>query len=170
MKIVHAFGTAGTGGFGIKNTSIGTYSSPAIDMVIAVFQNSPVCLYAYGQTWNIPDARIFNSEAARTCRSEGINYRVKKRHFANKKRTPSAIVRKIYIKYRISEERWIFGVSLPASGLGISARIMCIEYSFDIGITAIINTSIPIPPIQWVKLHIDKRTWLADSYLNRLRQ
>ena len=49
-SVVNAFGTAGTGGFGIKNTSIGAYSSPAIDMVIAVFQNSPVCLYAYGQT------------------------------------------------------------------------------------------------------------------------
>lgn len=49
-SVVNAFGTAGTGGFGIKNTSIGTYSSPAIDIVIAVFQNSPVCLYAYGQT------------------------------------------------------------------------------------------------------------------------
>ena len=48
--VTTSFGTAGTGGFGIKNTSIGTYSSPAIDMVIAVFQNSPVCLYAYGQT------------------------------------------------------------------------------------------------------------------------
>lgn len=49
-SVVHAFGTAGTGGFGIENTSIGAYSSPAIDIVIAVFQNSPVCLYAYGQT------------------------------------------------------------------------------------------------------------------------
>lgn len=49
-SVVNAFGTAGTGGFGIKNTSIGAYSSPAIDIVIAVFQNSPVCLYAYGQT------------------------------------------------------------------------------------------------------------------------
>ena len=45
-SVVHAFGTAVTGGFGIKNTSIGAYSSPAIDIVIAVFQNSPVCLYA----------------------------------------------------------------------------------------------------------------------------
>ena len=49
-SVVNAFGTAGTGGFGIKNTSIGAYSSPAIDIVIAVFQNSPVCLYADGQT------------------------------------------------------------------------------------------------------------------------
>ena len=49
-SVVHAFGTAGTGGFRIKNTSIGAYSSSAINIVIAVFQNSPVCLYAYGQT------------------------------------------------------------------------------------------------------------------------
>ena len=126
--------------------------------------------YIDSRAWICADACVFNSEAARTCRSEGINYRVKKRHFANKKRNNLRNCEKIYIKYRISEERWIFGVSLPASGLGISARIMCIEYSFDIGITAIINTSIPIPPIRWVKLHIDKRTWLADSYLNRLRQ
>ncbi|MCH5210126.1 MAG: TrkH family potassium uptake protein [Oscillospiraceae bacterium] len=36
-SVVHAFGTAGTGGFGIKNDSIGFYNSAYIDYVIAIF-------------------------------------------------------------------------------------------------------------------------------------
>ncbi len=36
-SIVHAFGTAGTGGFSIKNISIGAYQSPAIEIIITVF-------------------------------------------------------------------------------------------------------------------------------------
>lgn len=36
-SLVHTFGTAGTGGFGIKNASIGFYNSAYIDYVIAVF-------------------------------------------------------------------------------------------------------------------------------------
>jgi trk system potassium uptake protein TrkH len=36
-SIVHAFGTAGTGGFGIKGTSIAYYDSAYIDAVITVF-------------------------------------------------------------------------------------------------------------------------------------
>ena len=36
-SIVHAFGTAGTGGFGIKNNSIAFYQSPAIEIIITVF-------------------------------------------------------------------------------------------------------------------------------------
>ena len=36
-SILHSFGTAGTGGFGIKNTSIGYYNSPIIDVVIGTF-------------------------------------------------------------------------------------------------------------------------------------
>ena len=36
-SILHAFGTAGTGGFGIKNTSIAFYQSPAIEIIITVF-------------------------------------------------------------------------------------------------------------------------------------
>lgn len=35
--VVHAFGTAGTGGFGIKSASIGAYNSAYIDVVISVF-------------------------------------------------------------------------------------------------------------------------------------
>ncbi len=45
--VVHAFGTAGTGGFGIKNASIGAYGSPAIEMVIAVF------MVAFGVNFNV---------------------------------------------------------------------------------------------------------------------
>ncbi|MFV0343262.1 MAG: TrkH family potassium uptake protein [Anaerocolumna sp.] len=36
-SIVHALGTAGTGGFGIKNSSIAYYNSPLINMIISVF-------------------------------------------------------------------------------------------------------------------------------------
>ena len=36
-SIVHAFGTAGTGGFGIKNNSIAFYQSSAIEIIITVF-------------------------------------------------------------------------------------------------------------------------------------
>ena len=36
-SLLHAFGTAGTGGFGIKNTSIAFYNSAYIDYVIAIF-------------------------------------------------------------------------------------------------------------------------------------
>lgn len=36
-SVVHAFGTAGTGGFGIKNSSIGYYNSAYIDYVIGIF-------------------------------------------------------------------------------------------------------------------------------------
>lgn len=36
-SIVHAMGTAGTGGFGIKNNSIAFYNSPAINIILSVF-------------------------------------------------------------------------------------------------------------------------------------
>jgi len=36
-SIVHAMGTAGTGGFSIKNASIGGYNMPSVEVVIAVF-------------------------------------------------------------------------------------------------------------------------------------
>ncbi len=36
-SVLHAFGTAGTGGFGIKATSVGYYNSAYIDGVIGVF-------------------------------------------------------------------------------------------------------------------------------------
>ena len=45
--VVHAFGTAGTGGFGIKNASIGAYGSPAVEMIIAVF------MVAFGVNFNV---------------------------------------------------------------------------------------------------------------------
>ncbi|MDO4778722.1 MAG: TrkH family potassium uptake protein [Tissierellia bacterium] len=35
-SVVHAFGTAGTGGFGIKNSSIGYYNSAAIETIIGI--------------------------------------------------------------------------------------------------------------------------------------
>lgn len=45
--VVHAFGTAGTGGFGIKNASVGAYASPSAEMVIAVF------MVIFGVNFNI---------------------------------------------------------------------------------------------------------------------
>jgi trk system potassium uptake protein TrkH len=35
--LIHAFGTAGTGGFSNRNASVGAYDSIAVDMIIAVF-------------------------------------------------------------------------------------------------------------------------------------
>lgn len=35
-SVVHAFGTAGTGGFGIKNSSIGHYNSASIELIIGI--------------------------------------------------------------------------------------------------------------------------------------
>jgi len=36
-SFIHAFGTAGTGGFSNRNASVGAYGSPVIDVIIAVF-------------------------------------------------------------------------------------------------------------------------------------
>ena len=44
------------------------------------------------------------------------------------------------------------GTSLPTVGPGTSARMMCMECSPLMGITAIRNTSTPMPPIQWVNM------------------
>ena len=36
-SIVHSFGTAGTGGFSMKNLSIAAYNSPAIEIIVTIF-------------------------------------------------------------------------------------------------------------------------------------
>ena len=41
---------------------------------------------------------------------------------------------------------------MPTVGPGTSARIRCIECAPFIGITAMMNTSTPIPPIQCVNM------------------
>lgn len=46
-SIVHTFGSAGTGGFGIKNTSIGYYNSAYIDYVIGIF------MALFGMNFNV---------------------------------------------------------------------------------------------------------------------
>lgn len=46
-SVVHAFGTAGTGGFSVKNASIGFYNSAYIDWVITVF------MILFGVNFNI---------------------------------------------------------------------------------------------------------------------
>jgi len=46
-SILHAFGTAGTGGFGIKNSSIAYYDSAYIDCVITLF------MFLFGVNFNL---------------------------------------------------------------------------------------------------------------------
>lgn len=46
-SIVHTFGSAGTGGFGIKNASIGYYNSAYIDYVIGIF------MALFGMNFNV---------------------------------------------------------------------------------------------------------------------
>lgn len=46
-SLLHAFGTAGTGGFGIKSTSVGYYNSAYIDYVIGIF------MVLFGVNFNI---------------------------------------------------------------------------------------------------------------------
>ena len=54
--------------------------------------------------------------------------------------------------YRMRAVRRMRGTSLPLTGPGISARARCMLRSSLIGITASMNTSTPMPPIQWEKL------------------
>ena len=46
-SITHAFSTAGTGGFGIKNTSLAYYNSTYLEMVVAVF------MFLFGINFNL---------------------------------------------------------------------------------------------------------------------
>ncbi len=46
-SLLHSFGTAGTGGFGIKNTSIAYYNNPAIYIILSVF------MIIFGVNFNI---------------------------------------------------------------------------------------------------------------------
>ena len=46
-SVLHAFSTAGTGGFGVKNTSIAYYNSVYLEMVIAVF------MFLFGINFNL---------------------------------------------------------------------------------------------------------------------
>ncbi len=52
-SLVHAFGTAGTGGFSNMNASIGAYNSPYFDIVITVF------MFLFGINFNIFFLLIF---------------------------------------------------------------------------------------------------------------
>ena len=65
-SVLHSFGTAGTGGFGIKATSIGHYGSAYIDGVIGVF------MILFGVNFNLyyflllgDFASVFKSEELR---------------------------------------------------------------------------------------------------------
>lgn len=46
-SLLHAFSTAGTGGFGIKNTSVAYYDSVYVDVVIAIF------MFLFGVNFNV---------------------------------------------------------------------------------------------------------------------
>ena len=46
-SILHAFGAAGTGGFGIKNTSVAYYQSPAVEYILGV------AMLLFGMNFNL---------------------------------------------------------------------------------------------------------------------
>ena len=66
--------------------------------------------------------------------------------------TTSNMLITTYIPYSIMALCLALGTSLPTTGPGTSARIICILRSSARGSTAIINTSTPMPPTQLVKL------------------
>ena len=56
-----------------------------------------------------------------------------------------------YMVYRIRAVVRALGTSLSQVGPGISARIRNMEFLLLKGITAMTNTSTPMPPTQWVR-------------------
>ena len=70
--------------------------------------------------------------------------------------TISTNVMAMYIAYKIKAVFLAAGTSFSTLGPGLSARIKKILVPPDKGITAMTNTSTPIPPIQWVKLRQNK--------------
>ena len=77
--------------------------------------------------------------------------------------TISNTVNKRYIPYNHFAVLFSLGTNLLVKGPGTSAFTMCIEFSLDIGSIAIAKTSIPIPPIQWVKLLQNNRPFGSAS-------
>ena len=67
-SIVHAFGTAGTGGFGIKSASIGYYDSAYIDWVITIF------MILFGVNFNLYYFVLLRRFKDAFCNSELIAY------------------------------------------------------------------------------------------------
>ena len=67
-SIVHAFGTAGTGGFGIKSASIGYYDSAYIDWVITIF------MILFGVNFNLYYFILLRRFKDAFCNSELIAY------------------------------------------------------------------------------------------------
>ena len=67
-SILHAFGTAGTGGFGIKIESIGYYNSAYIDWVIAIF------MILFGVNFNLYYFILLRKFRDAFCNSELITY------------------------------------------------------------------------------------------------
>ena len=57
-----------------------------------------------------------------------------------------------YMAYRILAVSRILLEILPTEGPGDSARIKCMARPSLTGRTAMVNTSTPMPPTQWVKL------------------
>lgn len=66
-SVVHTFGTAGTGGFGIKNTSIAFYDSAYIDGVISVF------MLLFGVNFNL-FYFVLTGHVLRALRSEELKW------------------------------------------------------------------------------------------------
>lgn len=67
-SLLHAFGTAGTGGFGIKGASIGYYNSAYIDWVIAIF------MILFGVNFNLYYFILLRRFKDALCNSELIAY------------------------------------------------------------------------------------------------
>ena len=64
------------------------------------------------------------------------------------------------MRYRILAVSRRRGTSLPTMGPGTSARITWMVRPEPEGTSAIISTSTPMPPTQWVKLRQNKMPWL----------
>lgn len=67
-SLLHSFGTAGTGGFGVKNASVGAYNNPYIEMVIAIFMALfginfnifyLVLIGEFSQAWRNEELRVY---------------------------------------------------------------------------------------------------------------
>ena len=88
--------------------------------------------------------------------------------FASSKQIICSTVIPIYSKYKILAVSFTFGTNLSTEGPGDSAFIKCMVEPPIIGRIAKINTNTPIPPIQCVKLRLNRFAWLKASTSDRM--
>src|SRR5699024_3197340 len=89
---------------------------------------------------------------------------------ASSSRTISRTVIAIYILYRRIAVFRTLGTNLDTEGPGLSARIRYMLEPFLTGISIRINTSTPMPPIQWEKLLQNRLTWERASTSDRMEE